>query len=487
LAAIIVVLLASVALAGLVVAEETRVRRSMGSRLLGRKVELVAVELSAYFTPIVNALETISAWGRNPELQLTDPGALDSLLVPVIEPIAAVSALWIIDAHNEMLRLARSTDGWEMASKQGSTELPSWCDELRATRLSGEPLWFDADSVDGDFVVALRVEETAARNPNAVFALTVSHESLEDRVASLPLMESGEFLLRRADGRLLRYSAASKELLAGVDQGEFTKPSQLAPPVAHALFLWRERGGPPEPFELTVAGSRWWAAFIPIDDRVTTVLGVVVPQAELLRDLRRAHAPLIWLLAIFVSSGVALIVSLAVVNSRRLRRLARDRGWVSASPTELEGLVRAGESDQVEFKSTLRWNLRRDTPAKEVEISAMKTMAAFLNSQGGTLLIGVADDGELLGIGNDQFTNEDRFMLHFNNLLKEHVGLENLAFLDFDLRSVGGKRILVVDCSPATEAVFLRVGRDEKFFIRVGPGSRELAPSQIVDYLKNRE
>ena len=57
-----------------------------------------------------------------------------------------------------------------------------------------------------------------------------------------------------------------------------------------------------------------------------------------------------------------------------------------------EALIKQGESKTLEFKSTLRWNLKEDRKDKRVTFAALKTIAAFLNTEGGDLLIGVADD-----------------------------------------------------------------------------------------------
>ena len=70
----------------------------------------------------------------------------------------------------------------------------------------------------------------------------------------------------------------------------------------------------------------------------------------------------------------------------------------TVAPVSLEDLIAEGESDELEFKATLRWDLEEGITAKRLEDVAMKAVAAFANSQGGTLLIGVADDGEVLGL-----------------------------------------------------------------------------------------
>jgi type I restriction enzyme, R subunit len=76
-----------------------------------------------------------------------------------------------------------------------------------------------------------------------------------------------------------------------------------------------------------------------------------------------------------------------------------------------EELIKRGESKTLEFKSTLRWSLKEDRrDDKGVTHAALKTIAAFLNTDGGDLLIGVGDDGSIVGIEADQLDNDDKFM-----------------------------------------------------------------------------
>jgi hypothetical protein len=77
-------------------------------------------------------------------------------------------------------------------------------------------------------------------------------------------------------------------------------------------------------------------------------------------------------------------------------------------------LIATGENDKLEFKATLRWNIHAERVGKEIEHETLKTIAAFLNSEGGTLLIGVSDSGEILGLDADGFENDDRFLQTLN-------------------------------------------------------------------------
>src|SRR5207253_7846290 len=89
---------------------------------------------------------------------------------------------------------------------------------------------------------------------------------------------------------------------------------------------------------------------------------------------------------------------------------------------QADELLKQHESKTLEFKSTLRWNLRENRKDDVVTHAVVKTIAAFLNTEGGDLLIGVADDKTVIGIGLDQFDNEDRFMLHLAQVVRNGLG-----------------------------------------------------------------
>lgn len=90
--------------------------------------------------------------------------------------------------------------------------------------------------------------------------------------------------------------------------------------------------------------------------------------------------------------------------------------------TPLEELIAEGESDGLEFKSSLRWSYQGACLDKRLEDVILKSIAAFANREGGTLLIGVSDEGEILGIEHDCTTlagTKDEFELHLRNLLNK--------------------------------------------------------------------
>lgn len=149
-------------------------------------------------------------------------------------------------------------------------------------------------------------------------------------------------------------------------------------------------------------------------------------------------------------------------------------------------LIVGGENQNVELKSSLRWNLHSGKIGKEIEIAWLKTLVAFMNSDGGTLLIGVSDSGDILGTEIDKFRNDDRYLLHVNNAIKAHIGLEHITYLSYGLVPIQGKKILKIECQPSKEPIFLKYNNNEEFYARFGPSSRQLSTKEVLKYLKNR-
>lgn len=158
-----------------------------------------------------------------------------------------------------------------------------------------------------------------------------------------------------------------------------------------------------------------------------------------------------------------------------------DNGYLST-----EELIQAGESETVEFKSTLRWHIYAERMDKEIQHASLKTIAAFLNSDGGTLLVGVNDDGEMLGLELDDFPDDDKMMLHLTNLVKDRIGAQFMRFLRLSTESVNGRSVLRVDCNPSVIPAYVTHQNDEYFYIRTGPATTALAASEIHDYIQDR-
>lgn len=149
--------------------------------------------------------------------------------------------------------------------------------------------------------------------------------------------------------------------------------------------------------------------------------------------------------------------------------------------------IERGEGMQVEFKSTLRVNLHTGEKDPRMEHAVLKTIAAFLNSkEGGTLFVGVNDEGDIVGLDADQFPNEDKLLLHLDNLIKKSLGQPVYVCLNIECDEINGGRILAVECKPSDKPVFLKNGDSEEFYIRAGASSPALPPSHAHEYIQQR-
>jgi type I restriction enzyme R subunit len=155
-------------------------------------------------------------------------------------------------------------------------------------------------------------------------------------------------------------------------------------------------------------------------------------------------------------------------------------------------LIKAGESKTLEFKSTLRWNLKEDRQDdKGVTHAVLKTIAAFLNTEGGDLLIGVADDQSIVGIEMDQLESDDKFMRHLAQVVRNGLGDRASTCIDPRTQVVQGKAVCVVSCQRSPEPVFLKWKGlegtpDGDFFVRSGPGTARLSEPDTKEYIRTR-
>lgn len=156
-------------------------------------------------------------------------------------------------------------------------------------------------------------------------------------------------------------------------------------------------------------------------------------------------------------------------------------------------LIEQGESSTLEFKSTLRINIKAGNMIdKKMEQMVLKTLAAFLNSEGGTLIIGIDDNKNILGLELDlksfnKANNIDEFHKHFDNLIQCHLGDRLQRYLKISLPKIEKKLICVVIIKGKSSGpVFFRDEKGhEMFYIRRFASTIDLKPSEAHTYIKD--
>lgn len=185
-----------------------------------------------------------------------------------------------------------------------------------------------------------------------------------------------------------------------------------------------------------------------------------------------------------VVGAIGFVAVAEMVIARRASRLRR-------MPTD--ELLRAGESQTVEFKSAARFNHHTGERDSRLELTIARTVAGFANAEGGTLLIGVDDDGAVLGLGHDlqliKGGDIDRFELWLHDLLGRCLGRPALRNVRVDFDRWEDQRVCRIDVRPADEPIFLHPHTGEKhaqFHVRIGNSTRQLHADEALAYVRSR-
>ena len=205
------------------------------------------------------------------------------------------------------------------------------------------------------------------------------------------------------------------------------------------------------------------------------VAGVMLVSA-LLGGYQRQHG--VWLV---LSSTVSTVLVMLVVS------------YFTRQPhLSVAELVAAGESHRVEFKSTARCNLHTGTRDDKIELVISKAVAAFANSGGGDLVIGVDDEGHALGLDDDlkfmKNPDVDRYELWLRDHLTKTLGAPASANAEVTFPHLDGQQVCHVRVLAATRPVFLTPGKGQplQMWVRIGNSTRQLGIDEALSYSADR-
>lgn len=170
---------------------------------------------------------------------------------------------------------------------------------------------------------------------------------------------------------------------------------------------------------------------------------------------------------------------------------AMENGGKRNTSHSLAEIIKKGEGKFIEFKQTMRWDARNKQTHKDLERAIAKTIVGFLNNDGGTLLIGVADDGKITGLEDDYNTlpkkNRDGFENHFTLIVKTMIGMKFRGYINIRIVEEFGKDVAIVDVEPSHKPAYLQVGEGkEEFFVRTGNSTQPYTMSEAEEYIKTR-
>lgn len=148
-----------------------------------------------------------------------------------------------------------------------------------------------------------------------------------------------------------------------------------------------------------------------------------------------------------------------------------------------------GREDQhTEFKTSIVYpadnRMKPDLQRQTMEI--MNTICGFLNADGGTLYLGVNNEGVACGLESDiEFFNGslDKFDLHVRNSVVRHIGVEANGAISVSYPPAGNRLVYAMEIKPCMHPVMC----NGVYYQRQGSSTWALLDEALDAFLKSRE
>jgi len=155
----------------------------------------------------------------------------------------------------------------------------------------------------------------------------------------------------------------------------------------------------------------------------------------------------------------------------------------------LDDCLKKGENEEIEFKSTLLWDVKQNNVNKNLQNVIVKTIAGFLNFNGGILLIGVRDDGTIFGIEQDmkyvKRNDKDGFEQRLIQIIENNLGLDVMENITITFEEKDGKNVCLVKIKPSPEPIFVDIKKESFFYVRTGNTTKPLDSIHQYKYINH--
>jgi hypothetical protein len=259
------------------------------------------------------------------------------------------------------------------------------------------------------------------------------------------------------------------------------------------LNNWNQLGGNKNmSYHHRLPDGDWWLHIRPFHSfEGIRALGLAASEESLKLGLLARNYPII------IVTLLALVSILMYVAAARSRKKKSKDDANNSGMKDWQKLIKRGEHQHLEFKSALRWDQHQQKVNPKLEDVIIKSIAAFSNGQGGTLLIGVRDNGDIAGLEGDfnslKKNDSDYFEIHLRNLLKQHFGIPFITQnLDMEFPVIGGKEICAIQIAEGSEPAYITTtdkhgNKTERFYVRSGNSSQEIQSlKEIHEYISRR-
>ncbi|BCL60347.1 hypothetical protein DGMP_10400 [Desulfomarina profundi] len=481
-------------LAGINIYQYLKIKTEIAPTLISEISNVELGEIRVFFASITEQLNIVREWGANGALHYENIHDLNKLFFPLLENKTIINSLVLAnsmgdeyflykDGQRTITRYSHDLKStprtlhfaeWQTVDK----ELKTWkkTDDYDPRQMSW---FFTPDKKNRIHITPVR---TFIYSKEKGVTTSVSWKHNGSQVYSvfglnIPLANIEKFLSirnKKYSGIVFLINSSENTYISS-NSDEISQKNELLDILIHK---WNDSGQPRNQVVQFLKGKQpWLASLQPLNtDHPNFWLGVAAPEKQFMSQINAKLFQIDFFDLLIALAGTGLVYLLFMKTHQRKKK--------NKTPiVRLNEAINRGEGPEIEFKSTVRFNLKTDKNGKEIELAWLKTVVAFLNTRGGTLLIGVNDNGELTGLEKDNFENRDKCLLHVKNLINHHIGAEFSRFIETTLVEIEDKEALLIECSPASTPIFLHIGKNEEFYVRSGPSSAKLTPSQTVRYV----
>jgi len=153
----------------------------------------------------------------------------------------------------------------------------------------------------------------------------------------------------------------------------------------------------------------------------------------------------------------------------------------------IDDLLHKNETQRLEYKSSMRWDMRQNQQNSSLEEVIAKELCCFMNSGGGDLLIGVDDEGNPIGLKKDYSTFKDKsadgFAQHLTNMINKYLDKNANAYVELDFIPINNFEICRCKIKSSPRPIYLSKNNEKLFFIRANNTCQPLDMEEAHQYI----
>ncbi len=217
------------------------------------------------------------------------------------------------------------------------------------------------------------------------------------------------------------------------------------------------------------------------------------PNAPTLKDFMLdefdflLHGKSLMVLIFYLISGVVFSLMVTTIHNKFAGKNILLMHLSEELRKDIVGIIAQGEGPRIEFKSSFRWDYQQSKINRALETVVLKTIAGFMNSNGGSLLVGVADDKQIVGLKKDYQTlkksDRDGFEQTLITSISINFGTNLCRNIHIIFHTIGNEDICRLIVTTSERPVYLKHEGKLKLFMRTGGGTRELNIQESVEYI----